>query len=312
MNRKIVITGSYNASMFVKGASIPGIGETYVGDVFFVSSGGKGSNQAIAARRQNADVTFLCKLGNDRYAEEALEMYREQGMLNPGITCDNSVHTGIAVIFIDRKGNNSIMVVPGSNIKITAEEIVKNVINAGEVFMAGFQLENDVSEICRAICMLHASGIPTLLDPAPAVPLPPEVYGALTIIKPNEHEAELLSGIHIETPEDAYRAGDWFVARGVKTAIITLGAGGSVIVDRERKLFVPAPKVDAVDTTGAGDIFSGSLLAALSKGMPVEQAVRYASCAAALSVTRMGVFEATPDEGETLAYYHKVEGEMYS
>ena len=302
MNRKIVITGSYNASMFVKGDLIPGIGETYVGDTFFISPGGKGSNQAIAAWYQHADVKFICKLGNDFYATEAMEMYKKLGMYNPSITTDATVHTGIAVIFIDKRGNNSIMVVPGANLKITAEEIVQGVMSAGDVFMAGFQLENDVGEVCRAIEMLSAKGIDTLLDPAPAVPLPQSVYKALTIIKPNEHEAELLSGIHVASPEDAYRAGDWFIRMGVKTAIITLGAGGAVIVTKDQKTFVPAPKVSAVDTTGAGDIFSGSLLAALSKGADLTEAVRYANAAASLSVTRMGVFEATPTEEETAAF----------
>lgn len=310
MSLKIVITGSYNASIFCKGPQIPGLGETYVGDVFFVSPGGKGSNQAIAARKQNADVTFLCKLGNDHYAEEALLMYEQLGMLHPGISRASDIHTGIAVIFIDQAGNNSIMVVPGANAKLTAEEIVAGVTAQEDVMMAGFQLENDVSEVCKAICILHAQGVPTLLDPAPATPLPPEVYRSLTIIKPNEHEAELLSGIHIESPEDAYRAGDWFVQMGVETAIITLGAGGAVLVDSRRKVFIPAPKVEAVDTTGAGDIFSGSFLAALSGGMDMVEAIRYAGCAAALSVTRMGVFEATPTQAETLAFYESVKGDL--
>jgi ribokinase len=306
LNKKIVITGSYNASIFVKGALIPGIGETYVGDTFFVSPGGKGSNQAIAAKYQHADVKFICKLGNDSYAAEAIEMYKKIGMYNPSISTNATVHTGIAVIFIDKQGNNSIMVVPGANLKLSSEEIIQGVISAGEVFMAGFQLENDVGEVCRAIETLSAMGIDTLLDPAPAVPLPESVYKSLTILKPNEHEAEMLSGIHVATPKDAYRAGEWFLKMGVKCAIITLGEGGAVIVSKEQHTFVPAPKVNAVDTTGAGDIFSGTLLAALSKGMGLTEAVRYANAAASLSVTRMGVFEATPTEEETVAFIRSI------
>ena len=302
MNKRIVITGSYNASIFVKGDLIPGIGETYVGDTFFVSPGGKGSNQAIAAQHQNADVKFICKLGNDTYAAEAIEMYKKLDMFSPTISIDDSVHTGIAVIFIDKHGNNSIMVVPGANLKLTSEEIIQGVVSAGDVFMAGFQLENDVGEVCRAIETIYAMGIDTLLDPAPAVPLPESVYKSLTIIKPNEHEAELLSGISVATPEDAYRAGDWFIQKGVKCAIITLGEIGAVIVSKDQKTFIPAHKVCAIDTTGAGDIFSGSLLACLSKGLSMTEAVRFANAAASLSVTRMGVFEATPTEEETVAF----------
>lgn len=308
MNRRIVIAGSYNASMFLKGARIPGIGETYVGDVFFVSPGGKGSNQAIAARFQNADVKFLCKLGNDSYALEIIEEYKKLGMMNPGITRDGGVHTGIAVIFIDAVGNNSIMVVPGANLKLTADEIVRGVLEEKDVFMAGFQLENDVGEVCEAIRRLAAEGVKVLLDPAPAVPLPGDLYKSIAILKPNEHEAELLSGIRVASPEDAFRAGEWFLEKGVATAIITMGALGAAIVDRGRKIYLPAPKVEAADSTGAGDIFSGSLLAALSKGFDLTEAVRYANCAASISVTRMGVFEAMPTEAETLALYRRPEG----
>ena len=307
MNRKIVIIGSYNASIFVKGEAIPGIGETFVGDEFFVSPGGKGSNQAIAAKMQNADITFIAKLGNDSHAVEMIENYVKLGMMSDCISRDSSIHTGIAVIFIDKAGNNSIMVVPGSNLKLTADEIVRDVLAEKDVFMAGFQLENDVGQVCEAICRLDEKGIPVLLDPAPAVPLPDNVYAHITILKPNEHEAEILSGIKVESADDAFRAGDWFVGKGVKTAIITLGEGGSVVVSKDIRAYLPAPKVDAVDTTGAGDIFSGSFMAALSKGYSIIEAVKYGSSAASLSVTRMGVFEATPTEEETFRFYKERE-----
>ena len=163
-----------------------------------------------------------------------------------------------------------------------------------------------MKEMCGAIIRLHAEGVKTLLDPAPAAPLPMEVYPAIDIIKPNEHEAEILTGVHIQTPEDAYRAADILIKRGVKTVIITLGAGGTVIVSSDEKCFVPALIVEAKDTTGAGDIFSGSFLAALSKGYALREAVRYANCAAAISVQRLGVFEAAPTEEETLALYHSL------
>jgi len=306
MNRRIVIAGSYNASMFLKGARIPGIGETYVGDVFFVSPGGKGSNQAIAARFQNADVKYIAKLGNDSYAVEIIEEYKKLGMMNPSITRDPGVHTGIAVIFIDAAGNNSIMVVPGANLRLTAEEIVQGVTEESDVFMAGFQLENDVGEVAKAIRALKEKNVPVLLDPAPAVPLPEDLYPCIEILKPNEHEAELLSGIHVATVEDAFRAGDWFLSKGVGAAIVTLGALGAVVVGKDHRVYLPSPKVEAADTTGAGDIFSGSLLAALAKGFELTEAVRYANCAASISVTRMGVFEAMPTEEETLALYHSL------
>jgi ribokinase len=302
LGKQIVIAGSYNASFFIKGKKIPNIGETMVGDVFFVSPGGKGSNQAIAAKYQNADVRFICKLGNDSFANDAVKMYKKVGLYSESITIDESIHTGIAVIFIDQNGNNSIMVVPGANLHLSADEIVREVTKVNGIFIAGFQLENNVDEIVKAMGMLHKRGIKVLLDPAPAHQLPEEIYRAIAILKPNEHEAEILSGIKVSTPADAFRAAELLHAKGAETVIITLGAGGAVVVDGRIKEFIPAPKVNAIDTTGAGDIFSGSLLTALSKDMQLLDAVRYANAAASLSVTKMGVFEATPTEEETLAF----------
>ena len=306
MKTKILIAGSYNGVIVAKGDAIPGVGETYIGDTFFTGPGGKGANQAVAASRQGADVRFLCKLGNDAYGGEAVRLLKQYGGLEgESIRRVDGTHTGIALIFVDGAGNNSIMVVPGANLTLTADEIVQEAKATKDLFMVGFQLECDVARMCEAIIRLHADGIKTLLDPAPAALLPQEVYPAIDIIKPNEHEAEILTGVHIETPADAYRAGDVLIGRGVGTAIVTLGAQGTVIVSASEKAFVPALKVEAKDTTGAGDIFSGSFLAALSKGYPLREAVQYANCAAALSVQRLGVFEAAPDERETLALLRK-------
>ena len=302
MAKQIVIAGSYNASFFIKGKQIPNIGETMVGDIFFVSPGGKGSNQAIAAKYQNADVRFICKLGNDSFASDAVKMYKDVGLYSDSITIDNSIHTGIAVIFIDKVGNNSIMVVPGANLRLSADEIINEVLKTDKIYIAGFQLENNVDEIVKAIGTLHQKGVRVLLDPAPAHPLPDEIYRAITILKPNEHEAEILSGIKVIAPDDAFHAADLLHAKGAENVIITLGAGGAVIVNDTLREYVPAPKVNAIDTTGAGDIFSGSLITALSKDMQLLDAVRYANAAASLSVTKMGVFEATPTEKETLAF----------
>ena len=307
MGGKIIIAGSYNGVIVAKGPSIPGVGETYIGDAFFTGPGGKGANQAVAAKLQGADVDFLCKLGCDPYGDDAVRLLAEYGGLTGGgIRRADDVHTGVALILVDAAGNNSIMVVPGANLTLTSKEIIEYVKAAGDVSMVAVQLECDVREMCKAIIGLHALGVKTALDPAPAVPLPMEVYPALEIIKPNEHEAEILTGIHIETPEEAFRAGEMLLDRGVKTAIVTMGAAGVAIVTPENKTFVPPQKVNAKDTTGAGDIFFGSFLAALHQGYALEQAVRYANCAAAISVQRFGVFEAAPAADETLALYRSL------
>lgn len=308
MGNKIVITGSYNASIFLKGERIPGVGETCIGDTYFVAAGGKGSNQAIAAKIQGADMTFIGKLGMDNYAVDALEMYEKLGIDKNSIFQDDSTHTGVAVIFVDAKGNNSIMVAAGANLKLKAEEVTAVMEKEEDVFMAGFQLENDVEEVCKALKAVHNMGIQTLLDPAPAVPLAEEVYPFITVLKPNEHEAGILSGMTIKTPEDAEKAGKWFLEKGVQTALITLGEQGCVLVNEAGSTYIKAPTVKAVDSTGAGDIFSGSFMAALSKGYSYADAAKYASCAAAISVTKMGVVEAMPTEEETLEMMRKEYG----
>jgi len=284
------------------GKVIPGIGETVVSDSYFVSAGGKGSNQAIAAKFQGADVRFIGKLGNDSYAADAIKMYQSIGMYNDSIYRDEGANTGLAVIFIDEAGNNSIMVCPGANLNLTIDEIVKPVLAEKEVYIAGFQLENDVHVVCESIKKLHEAGIQTLLDPAPAVPLPDWVYPCITILKPNEHEAGLLSSIKINNPEDAFKAGEWFLKKGVETTVITMGENGTVVCGKNVRQYIETDKVNAIDTTGAGDIFSGSLMAALAEGKALIEAVKYANITATISVTRKGVYEATPKKEEVETY----------
>jgi len=305
MNRKIIVTGSYNASIFAIGKVIPGIGETVVGDSYFISAGGKGSNQAIAAKFQGANVRFIGKLGADSYATDAIKMYQSIGMFSDSIYREEGANTGMAVIFIDEAGNNSIMVCPGANLNLTVDEIVQPVLAEKEVYIAGFQLENDVSVVCESIKQIHAAGIQTLLDPAPAVPLPDWVYPSITILKPNEHETALLSSIKINCPDDAFRAGEWFLSKGVETAIITMGENGTVICGKNIRNYIETPKVNAIDTTGAGDIFSGSLMAALAEGKELVEAVKYANIAASISVTKKGVYEATPTKEDVEIYIKK-------
>jgi len=303
--KKIIVIGSYNASIFAMGKVIPRIGETVVSESYFISAGGKGSNQAIAAKFQGADVRFIGKLGDDSYAGDAIRLYQSIGMYSDSIYCEAGANTGLAVIFIDAAGNNSIMVCPGANLKLTVEEIVQPVLVEKEVYIAGFQLENDVNVVCESIRKLHQAGIRTLLDPAPAMPLPDWIYPCITILKPNEHEACLLSAIKINSPEDAFRSGEWFLGKGVETVVITMGENGTVVCGKDVRRYIETPKVDAIDTTGAGDIFSGSLMAALSEGKPLIEAVKYANIAASVSVTRKGVYEATPTKDDVEMFIQK-------
>lgn len=294
MRDKITVVGSYNVGLFLKGESIPKVGETLIGDTFTEGGGGKGSNQALAAGKLGANALFVGCIGNDSYGKFALNLYKSLGVSSRFIRVDESIHSGISVIFIDKNGNNSIMVVPGANFRLSE----KDIDNAFEAMKAsaivGFQLENELDVVAYGIKKAHEAGAKVLLDPAPARKLPDDLYKYISIIKPNEHEAATLSGIEVTDKESAEKAGKWFIEKGVETAIITLGEKGAVLVEKERSKFFPSRKVEAVDTTGAGDCFSGALMAALSKGKTIDDAIEFAHTAASISVTSLGVVEALP------------------
>lgn len=299
----VTVVGSYNVGLFLKGGSIPRAGETLIGESFYESGGGKGSNQAIAARRMGADVVFVGRLGRDRYGDDALALYRRLGMRTDSLAVDDEAHTGVSVILVDASGNNSIMVVPGSNYRLDRADIDRAYPVLADSAIVGFQLENRLDAVCYGIARAHAAGARVLLDPAPAAQLPDCIYPMLDYIKPNEVEAAEITGVDVHDCESAMRAGALLVARGVRNAIITLGAAGAVLVNRDvrRSFSIPALAAPVVDTTGAGDCFSGALMAELARGVPVEQAIELAICASALSTTRLGVVEALPERAEAAA-----------
>jgi ribokinase len=304
--KKIVIVGVYSAAKFFKGASIPLLGQTIIADEFFETNGGKGSNQAVAAAIQGGDVKIICKIGKDRHGEVAKELYRKTGIDSASVLEDEISITSVGAILIDRDGNNSIMTHPGASENLSFEEIKREIDTVDSPFVVGFQLENNTETVMASIRYCSSRGIPVLLDPAPAEKLPDEIYPNITYIKPNEIEAEILTGIEILSPDDALKACRWFLDRGVKTSIITLGEKGTVYMDAETQKYFKPISVNAIDTTGAGDVFSGSLMAALSGGAPAEDAILYASCAASISVTRMGVVESVPTIEETNLFMAEV------
>lgn len=304
LSRKTVtVVGSYNVGLFCKTDRLPSVGETVLGDRFWEGPGGKGSNQALAASRFGVPVCFIGRVGADRYGTDALATYKTFGVSSEMIRIDPDTHSGISVIFVDREGHNQIMVVPGANFKLCQEDI-----DAAEGVLArssivGFQLENRLDIVDYAIRKVHAMGITTLLDPAPAMKLPDSLYPCLDYIKPNETEATALTGIEVVGPVEAADAGRWLVGRGVGTAIVTLGREGAVLVNGRGVLHYRPPEVDPVDSTGAGDVFSGAFMASLAGGKSIEEAVVFANQAAALSVTRLGVIDAIPSLSEVLSSF---------
>ena len=306
MSKKIIVAGSYSVGLFFNGP-IPAIGETQPAEVFFETFGGKGSNQAVAARKLGGEVQMICKLGHDRYGDDAIRMYREIGLYSDSVMHSEDKGTSVSVIIVDSNGRNAISNYFGANLDLSSREVI-DIIKAQpeKPFIVGFQLESDVGMVTECLRACAELGIQTLLDPAPAAPLPQWVYPCITTIKPNEHEAAVLSGIQIETPEDAFRAGRWFLDAGVKQAVITLGEKGTVYVTRDQEAYFETIQVDAVDTTGAGDVFSGALMKAMSDGMDMPLAIQYANCAASLSVLKPGVTESVPTIGAVEELFRKV------
>jgi ribokinase len=301
--KPVTVIGSYNVGLFYKAERLPGVGETVIGNQFWEGGGGKGSNQAIAASRLGARVHFIGRIGNDKYGADALAIYERFGVSSKNIRIDPETHSGISVIFVDQNGHNQIMVVPGANFELQPEDIAAAESVLAGSCIVGFQLENHLAIVDYAIRKVHSMGVATLLDPAPAAKLPEDLYPCIDYIKPNETEATTLTGISVADPASAEKAGRWLLEHGVGTAIVTLGKEGAVLVTRNRTEYFLPPEVDATDSTGAGDVFAGALMAAISQGMSIEEAIVFSNQAAALSVTRLGVIDAIPSQSEVMASF---------
>ncbi|HPR77086.1 MAG TPA: ribokinase [Candidatus Limiplasma sp.] len=296
---KLAIVGSYNQDITFCTPRIPLPGETVKSTGFFTGSGGKGSNQIIAAHLQGGAPAAVIKVGDDEEGRAIRSLYQKLGIPTDGMLTDPQEHTGVAGIFIDEQGRNCIVVHGGANGTLSSNEIL-NVL-PDDVTLAGFQLENDCEETFAAIRALSARGVKIMLDPAPARPLPDWLFPCLTFLKPNEFEAATLTGMPVTNRQEAERAADALLARGTKNVIVTLGEKGCVIRGTVNA-FIPAIRMKAVDTTGAGDIFAGTMLARIAGGDTLERAVQLASAASALSVTKKGVWQSCPTEQETRAF----------
>jgi ribokinase len=299
---QITVVASYNFSLFLKGERLPGPGETVIADDFFEGGGGKGSNQALTAAVLGAPTRLVVKMGNDSYGDTAWKMYERHGLSTQFIIRDPSTHTGIAVICIDKGGHNLISVAPGANYRLSTGDIDAAEPAFTGAALVGFQLENRLEVVQYAIRKVHSLGVTTLLDPAPAAKLPSDLLACIDYIKPNEHEAEIITGIPVQDVASARKAGKWLVDHGVKAAIITLGALGAVWVTPNSEGHLPPPCVQAIDTTGAGDVFCGAFMAGYSRGIPLEENIRFSNTAAAISVTRLGVVDSIPTLSEVMAF----------
>lgn len=295
MTSKIVVVGSSNTDMILQSTRLPRPGETILGGRFSMAPGGKGANQAVAAARAGGDVTFLARVGDDLFGRQALEGFRQDGIDVGHVICDDKSPSGVALIFVDDEGENSIGVASGANgeLSIADIDVAKPVIASADIVL--MQLETPLETIHHAATVASAAGVPVILNPAPAQPLSDDLLRCIAILTPNESEAELLTGIQVSDVSSAMKAAESLLAKGVKTVIITLGAKGAVVVGSQFRRHVPAFSVaEIVDTTGAGDVFNGSLAVALADGKTLNDAVRFACAAAGLSATKLGAQPSAP------------------
>jgi ribokinase len=295
---QIAVIGSSNTDMVIRTSRLPKPGETLLGGSFFMNAGGKGANQAVAAARLGGKVIFIARLGNDIFGNQAKKLFVQEGIDVGCIFTDDESPSGVALINVDDLGENCIAVAPGANDRLSVDDLTRseNVIVKADIIL--LQLEIPLNTVEQGIKMGFNAGKKVILNPAPARTLPDRLYHMLYLITPNETEAGILTGIEVTDEDSAYAASETLCAKGVQTVIITLGSKGSYIFNGQRGKLVPAPRVKAVDTTAAGDIFNGALCVGLGEGMELEKAVEFANKAAAISVTRLGAQASAPGRGE--------------
>ena len=296
--KQIIVVGSSNTDMIIKLDHIPRPGETILGGEFVTAAGGKGANQAVAAARAGGKVTFVARVGRDMFGDQAIAGFEKEKINTDHVSRDKFKPSGVALIFVAKDGENSIAVAGGANNGLSATDVKKAKANIADAGMLIMQLETPLEAVQAAADLAAKAGVRVILNPAPARVLPDELLKKISIITPNETEAELLTGINVDSDQAASQAADKLLARGVKTVIITLGSRGAFVVGDGVKKLVPGFKVKAVDTTAAGDTFNGALAVALVEGQTLTSAVRFANAAAALSVTRLGAQTSVPKRKE--------------
>jgi ribokinase len=297
---KILVIGSSNTDMVIKSQRFPQPGETIIGGEFFMFPGGKGANQAVAAARMNSDVTFIAKVGNDVFGQQAVDGFKKENINTNNIFVDPNVASGTAVIIVNGDGENEIVVASGANGTLSAQDIDSSHHCFEENDIVLLQLETPLPTIAHAIAKGSTMGKKVILNPAPAQRLTDDIYSNLYLITPNETEAEILTGIKYESESDLPKIADSLLEKGVKNVIITLGAKGSFFKNNEDSFIVPAQKVEAVDTTAAGDVFNGCLAVVLAEGKSWKEAIEMAGKFASISVTRMGAQASAPYRNEVV------------
>jgi ribokinase len=296
---KVVVVGSINTDMVVRAPKLPAPGETVLGGKLFIMAGGKGANQAVAAARLGAITSFVARVGTDSFGDKAMQGLLAEGINISHVCRDPETPSGVALIGVDEtRGENSILVAPGANARLSLENITAaaDLILSADVLVC--QLEVPLDSVTEALRIARTGGVITILNPAPARALTSETLELVSILTPNETEAEEISGL---TGASAEQCGKALLQRVGRAVIVTLGANGAMVVTKTGVSQIAGRPVDrVVDTTAAGDCFTAALAVALGEGESLATAAEFANAAAALSVSRAGAQPSLPRRGEML------------
>ncbi|MGB3495992.1 MAG: ribokinase [Elainellaceae cyanobacterium] len=304
----ILVFGSINMDLVARTPRLPQAGETLTGHNFSTVPGGKGANQAVAAARLGAAVTMIGRVGGDRFGETLIESLQKAGVGCDRIIADSACSSGVALIEVEDGGNNHIIIIPGANGRVNAEDVSRLQPCLPEAKLLLLQLEVPIAAVVAAAQAARQAGVTVVLDPAPApTTLPDELFTAVDIITPNQVEASQLVGFAVETLADAEKAAIALRQKGVRAVIIKLGNQGTLTVTEETTIHTPVFPVKAVDTVAAGDAFNGGLATALAEGRSLQDALIWGTGTAALAVTRQGAQTSMPTHAELYQFFNTYE-----
>ncbi len=299
---RICVVGSSNVDLTFRTARMPHVGETLTGREFQLAFGGKGANQAVAAARLGATVSFVARIGDDAFGRESMQRFLAEGLDVTHVRPASGQSNGVAAIMVDDNASNCIVVVPGANASVTPRDIrdAATAIQKADVLLC--QLEVPLEATLEAFRVAREAGVRTILTPSPAIPLPDELFRLTDLLVPNETELQILTGGATGDQRDLQQAAQQLRHRGAKAVAVTLGERGALLLDDAGATMIPTFKVKAVDPTGAGDAFSGSLAVFWAEGLTLQEAARKAAATAALSVTRLGAQTAFPSRSDVEAF----------
>jgi ribokinase len=299
MRPRIAILGIFVADLTFRAKRLPLMGETLLSQGFAMGPGGKGSNQSVAAARAGGDVSFITKIGRDAFGDIAIKTWKADGIDTSFVKQIDDAPTGAAFIFVSSEtGDNAIIVEPGAAGTVSAEDVsaAENAIKRAKVFIT--QLETSVEAGRRGLELARRHGVTTIFNPAPSARIDPEIYKLCDYVTPNETEASDITGVEVNSLDDAKVAGDRLLEMGVGHALITLGGNGALLHGAQQSVHIPGFKVKVIETTGAGDALNGGFAVALAEGMDPATAARFGCATAALSVTKPGTAPSMPMRAE--------------